>query len=149
MITDKSSIYNDKKGWIRIVEAFVAILLITGVVLIVLDKEYIRKDTSKEIYEIENSILKEIQLDDSLRQDILGVAGEIDSDDSLFPISVINSVESQKPSYLNCREKICEINSLCLIPIQENKNIYVQSVIITTDNGAYNPKQLKLFCFSV
>ena len=145
----ENSIYKDKKGWIRIVEAFVAILLITGVVLIVLDKEYIRKDTSKEIYDVENAILKEIQLDDSLRQDILASIGEIYSDEAIFPLSIINSVEVQKPSYLDCKEKICDINSLCLIPIQENKNVYAQSVIITATNTQYNPKQLKLFCFYV
>ena len=37
-------IKNNKKAWIRIIEAFVALLLITGVLLIVINKGYIGKE---------------------------------------------------------------------------------------------------------
>ena len=57
-----------KKGWIRIVEAFVAILLITGVLLILLDKGYLKEDISSKVYEAEVSILRGVQLDLELRR---------------------------------------------------------------------------------
>ena len=43
-----------KRGWIRIVEAFVAILLITGVLLLVMNKGYIgKKDISGQVRDAE------------------------------------------------------------------------------------------------
>src|SRR3989344_493349 len=68
----KPKIIYDKRGWIRVVEAFVAILLIVGVLLFVINKGYIgKKDISKQVYDAEISVLREIELDDNLREEIL------------------------------------------------------------------------------
>ncbi|GAJ11607.1 unnamed protein product, partial [marine sediment metagenome] len=62
----------NKRGWIRIVEAFVAILLVTGVLLVIINKQYIGKDDiSAKVYDVELSILREIQSDTALRDSIL------------------------------------------------------------------------------
>ena len=64
----------NKRAWIKIVEAFVAILLVVSVLLIVLNEGYIEKnDISLKVYEIELSILREIQSNNSLRADILNI----------------------------------------------------------------------------
>ena len=71
MVIKMMKISKDKRGWIRVVEAVTAVLLILGAVLVILDKGYIAKtDISEEIYKIENSILMEIQLNDSMRNEI-------------------------------------------------------------------------------
>ena len=62
-----------KKGWLNIVEAFVAILLITGVFLVIFNKSDSSSGTAQQIYERENGILQGIQINDSLRETILGV----------------------------------------------------------------------------
>ena len=52
----------NRKGWIRIVEAFISILLVTIVLLVVLDKTPVEKvDFSSDISDAEASILREIQ----------------------------------------------------------------------------------------
>src|SRR3989344_7529675 len=51
---------HDKRGgWLKIVEAFFAILLITGVLLFLVSKGYIgnNEGNSEKVYQIENSIL--------------------------------------------------------------------------------------------
>jgi len=80
----------NKRGWIKIVEAFVAVLLIAGVVLIIIDKEYLKKeDISSEVYDTELKILKEIQLNNTLRENIL-TASPLPVNWDVFPQNVKN-----------------------------------------------------------
>lgn len=60
----------NRKGWIRVIEAFVAVLLISGVALIVLDKESSQGTTSNLAQDTELAILRSVQLDDNLRDEI-------------------------------------------------------------------------------
>ena len=136
-----------KKGWIRIIEAFVMVLLITGILLIVLNKGYISKnDDSQKIYEDEQGILREIQLNNSLRQEILDI-GILPVEWNNLPENVKNKIISETKSYLNCEAKICDINEICVLSEISDKDIYVQKVIITATLETYSPRQLKLFCW--
>ena len=139
----------NKKAWIRIVEAFVAILLIMGVLLIVMDKGYFkREDISAEVYKIELSILREIQLDNELREEILNTNPlPVEWDDSDFPLEIKNKIISRLPTYLDCEAKICAINETCVLDEIFDKEVYAQSVSIIAGLIEYNPRQLKLFCW--
>ena len=139
------------RAWIRIVEAFVAILLITGVLLIVVNKEHIKKkDISSEIYKIEASILKEIQLNSSLRSDILNVEPlpvKWTDFDSRGLNNLKSKIISRLPNYLDCEAKICELEDICVLDKIFDKDIYAQSTCIIAELTTYNPRQLKLFCW--
>ena len=136
-----------KTGWIKIVEAFVMVLLITGILLIVLNKGYLLKnDNSQRIYEDEQGILREIQLNDSLREEILNI-GTLPVEWNNLSVNVKNKIISETRSYLNCEAKICEINKICILNINSSENIYAQSAIITATLNNYNPRKLKLFCW--
>ena len=138
----------NKRGWIRVVEAFVAVLLITGVLLIIINKGYIgKKDISNKVYDAELSILREIELDDNLRSEILSANPlPINWGDTNFPVNVKNKIEVRSPEYLECKAKICELDKIC---IMENidKDVYAQAVAISATNEIYKPRQLKLFCW--
>ncbi|MBD3247200.1 hypothetical protein GF378_01110, partial [Candidatus Pacearchaeota archaeon] len=55
--------FKDKRGWIRIIEAFIAVLLVAGALLIVINQGYIGKaDISEQVYEVQLAILREIEL---------------------------------------------------------------------------------------
>ena len=145
----------NKKGWVKIVEAFVGILIITGVLLVVLEDEYVLTNgVSKDIYDSQLLILRDIQVDDTMREDILGVdfstyPSGVESGDTGFPPGVELEITDLTPSYLDCEAKICEIGE-CSMTGLGNKNIYAQSVIITVvgdQAGAMVPRQLKLFCW--
>lgn len=141
----------DKRGWIRIVEATVAILLIVGVSLIIINQRYVKDDMSEKVYEDEAEILKEIQLDNDLRNSILTVSiVPIESGTTGFPTDVIAKIDERTPAYLDdCWAKICEVNENCYLDnLPPDKDVYAHSVIITVTQGAgYSPKQLKLFCW--
>ena len=137
----------NKKAWIRIVEAFVAILLISVFLLIIFNQNYVeKKDFSSEVYENQVAILVEIELDSSLRNSILDLTPPVEWDDTNFPENLKSKINEKKLSFLTCKAKICLIDNECLEEY-DKKNIYVKSVIITANSESYSPRQLKLFCW--
>jgi hypothetical protein len=145
---------NSKKGWIKIVEAFIALLLITGALLVVINRGYVGKsDISPQVYQVQVAILREIQLNSEYRTAILN-ASSLPVEWSEFEKEglkdVNDKIESRKPDYLDCIARICELDEVCPFnSIQQiNQDIYAQSVAITAEGDVYKPRQLKLFCWS-
>jgi hypothetical protein len=141
----------NKRGWIRIVEAFVAILLIAGILLLVVGQDYLQKeDISVGIYKEEILILRQIQLNENLRSDLLTVSTlPIEWNDfSTNGLSNVEShIDSKVPSNLECVAKLCAIDILCDLTTTLDKDIYAQQVIISANLNDYKPRQLKLFCW--
>ena len=139
----------NKKGWIRIVEAFVAILLIAGVLLMIIDSGSInRNDMSSQIYDVEISILKEIQLDNVLREEILSLSdGDLPVNwrDANFPANVKIKLEDRIPNYLDCEASICDTSDDCIVEYLD-KDVYAQSVMISSLSDY---RMLKLFCWMI
>ncbi len=138
----------NKRGWIRIVEALIAILLIAGfLTLLINSQEEGTKDISSKVYLTENAILREIQLNNTYRTDILDVTGSVEFES--FNENLKEHINNRIPNYLNCTGKICdfEYDPACNIDSLK-KDIYVRSVMITTDSTTYNPKLLKIFCWT-
>ncbi len=141
----------NKRAWIKIVEAFIAILLVAGVLLVVINRGYVgRDDISEQVYEVQTSILREIELDSGLRAEILDASETLDGGWKV-PEAVNETIENRLPDYLTCTSKICELDVICEaddVPL--DKNIYAQPVAIATETEAENPefRQLKLFCWT-
>ncbi|MBU2104595.1 MAG: hypothetical protein KKF67_02365, partial [Nanoarchaeota archaeon] len=147
---NKKIFLENKRGWIKIIEAFFAILLIAGVLLFVINKGYPQEDISIKIYEKETEILREIEINSSLRGDILSVSlvpVEWANFTSAGLIKVKNKIISKIPNYLNCSAKLCEINKECKIEQPTLKDVYATSVGIFANAEEYSPKQLRLFCW--
>lgn len=148
----------NKKGWIRIVEAFIALMIIAGVLLIFINKGYLgqKSEISERVYQVQISILREIQLDDGLRGEILGLATANVQDPGLssynpnFPELVSKRITERSPEYLECNAKICELDKVCPQPSETpvEKDVYAQAVAITANSETYEPRQLKLFCWT-
>jgi hypothetical protein len=139
----------NKRGWIKIVEAFVAILLITGVVLVILSQEnLVNVDLHSDIYESQLITLRDIQMNDDLRASVLGVSTPLESDDAGFPVDVKARIQYFALDYLECEAKICELESSCTLNNPPEKEVHAQTVAITSTSTTYDPKQLKLFCWS-
>lgn len=144
-----NKVIENKKGWIRIVEALVAILLIAGFLVLIIDNpENREKDISAKVYMTENAILREVQSNNTYREYILGI-GETSVEFEAFDDSLKNHITSRVPLYLNCTGKICDfaLDPVCNIESLE-KNIYVRSVMITANLDTYEPKLLKIFCWT-
>ncbi|MGD9275988.1 MAG: hypothetical protein PVJ67_02350 [Candidatus Pacearchaeota archaeon] len=154
----------NKRGWMKIVEAFVSILLIVGVLLMVINKGYIGRDLSTEIYDAQLSILRGVQVDETLRNNIL-VSNrssyspllnesslpipweEFDNNGERILQGVRDRIIEQTPEYLNCTARICELEDPCLLEGSLDGEIYTQAITIVANYAVFSPRQLKLFCY--
>ncbi|MBI2044095.1 hypothetical protein HYT24_01905 [Candidatus Pacearchaeota archaeon] len=132
----------DRKGWIRIVEAFVMIVLLTGLVLVILNKGQIGfNDSSESIYLKEQTTLNEIQTNNTLRNYTLNATVPLEW--ANFPAPLKTKINSSDG--LDCSGKVCALGDDCISNISA-KSVYTQSVIITANLNTYNPRRLKIFC---
>jgi len=137
----------NKRGWIKIVEAFASILLIAGALIVIINSLGLKiPDSSLLVYDSEYAILREIQLDNNLRGDILSETISVGGSDA--PVSVKDKINLKKPAYLECEAKLCEINDKCTITSAPNdKDIFVQSAFFGANQADYAKRKLNLFCW--
>jgi len=139
------------RGWIRLVEMTIALLLISGLLFLFVGESQIEKeDISLQVYEAEAMVLREIQLNETLRQDIMEIS-EVPVEwiefNSQGLENVALKIEERIPNYLKCEARICALNDSCPYSASRQKNIYAQSIAITSTKTEINFRQLKLFCW--
>src|SRR3972149_1632588 len=103
----------NKKGWIKIAEAFFAVLLLAGISLVVLNNNQNKNiDTvSSPVETFETSLIREIELDSVLREEILATSGEMEWE--AFPTEAPltkTKIENEVPGFLECTAKICSVS---------------------------------------
>ncbi|MFH1710733.1 MAG: hypothetical protein ABH840_00305, partial [Nanoarchaeota archaeon] len=119
----------NKKGWIKIVEAFIAILLIASVMLMIYTRQPERA-RNEEIIKIEDSVLNEISQNEILRQDVL------DEND----VSINLFIQSKIPANLNFTVRICNVTDICGLDVYK-KEVYARERIISSTLIQYSPKK--------
>ena len=130
----------NKRGWIKILEVFLAILLIMGSMLIIISRKAPETDISDEIYAKQRQILDIISKNNSLRDDI--VAGN--------SIKVNQAISALVPNSWNFTTSICNINDMCNNPASSDlslyeQNVYSTEVVVTSNLTSYSPKKLRFF----
>ncbi len=145
---------NNKRGWVRLVEAFISIVLLASVLLVILSSNSSARIRAQEdISNKQVAILRDIQLNDELRAEIL----ELGTIENVFPIewnsfeysgagNVKNRLEELFPEGLDCGAKICVFGDQCDLEGISGKDVYVKSVVISANAKTYYPKELKIYC---
>ncbi len=150
----ENSILKSKGGWIKLVEVFVSILLLSGVLLIVANRSIDNgANMQEQISSKEFAILRDIELNDALRTEIIGVSeGNLPVSWGDFETSLSNveqRINELTPVNLECSAKLCAFGVECTLDIAEEigeSNIYAESVVIFSDVNDYSPRELKMFC---
>lgn len=139
----------NKKAWLRVVEVSVSIMLFLGVLLIFVN-QIGSKRISEEIYTVQEGILREIQINDELRNIILN------SEESELPVEnfsegeyqkIKNKVDNELPDFLECDEMLCLPENECKKEYSIGKSVYADSLIVSANLTDYDPRRLKLFCW--
>ena len=125
----------NKKGWLRIVEATIAILLIASFLTFfyIRSNQYSQKE--KEIYNLEKIILDEIANNPELREKVL----------EENETAIMEYVKKRKPAGFNYTIKICDIGVVCYPSTYLGEEVYSDSRIISSTLKEYEPKQLRIF----
>jgi hypothetical protein len=141
----------NNRGWIEIVEAFVAVLLVAGVLLVVINKGSTgNSDISDQVYTVQLSILREIETNTTFRTEIVTLSNSllpINWSNSNFPLDLKNKIIQRTPTYLECVGQICDINDKCTLSSFTEKDIYAQEVTITATLEQVEYRKMKLFCW--
>ncbi len=130
----------DKKAWLKIVEAVIAILIVLSAMLYITLSYAPKKNISAIAYDKEKYILNAISKDESLRADIL-------SDNN----AGVNTFASQFiPSSWGYETRICSINDICEgASTPSDKEVYASEIVITSYIGVagskYEPRKLRMF----
>lgn len=125
-----------KRGWIRIVEAFIAILLMAAFLLTLYSTK--AKKTDSEIGKLQDAILDGVVQNNLLRIDILNGKDA----------GVISFAKERMPSGLNFTVKICGVGDICSLD-KYVAEVYVKERIVSSTLYDYKPRKLKLFVWKM
>lgn len=136
---------NNKRGWLRILEVIIAIMILTGVVLVVYSQRPNNSTSiSEKVYNLQEKILNGISEDNILRDEVLN--------NNIAPISdfVNQSFLENGAGNLNFSVKICELSDPCgldpdTLQMIKEKEIYVDEKVIGSDLDTYSPKKIRIF----
>ena len=132
------------------IEVFIAIMLMAGGVVFVLNKNSFAGGEVIEASEKLTHIIKTIQRDYSLRGEILNAVLPVEWDD--FGSSGLTNTRAKiiekTPENLICEAKVCALDDDCVnAGAPEDRNTYSESGYFSADLDTYSPRQLKLFCW--
>ncbi len=133
----------DTKAWIKIAEAFLAIVVVLAAFLIIMNNQTKSVDDSEDIYKMQRAILEIISKNDTLRADILlGTCfiGDLCGDTT----RVNETIKKMIPGSWKFETKICSFSEICGRDIWV-ENLYVDEIMITANLTDYSPRKLKLF----
>ena len=133
----------NKRGWIRIVEAFMAVIIVLGVVLVINQRAQAPARSGEEITKLERNILDFARQDNLLRSEVL--SGNLSGVDKI--VSVMT------PSGYEYAIRNCSINDVCSFDGQSyiNTDIYAEDTLIVANLTYFEPtqsKKLKLFMWA-
>lgn len=124
----------NKKAWLRIVEAVIAVLLVASILILMITKAP-RQDTGENMHGIQRFILEQISANETLRAEILQNQNS----------EVNKSIGRLISPNWNFTTRICGVNEICGMPFYVEGNIYADEILIASNLTQYSPKKLKLF----
>lgn len=150
------SLINQKRGWIRILEAVIAILLVSSVLVYVIVKNEANvqnKVLADIVSNLQNNILEGIASDDYLRNVTLSKNGTL--------LQPFVSASLSDPNYnggysFNYSLGICEVDAVVCPPkdpysesdITTEADVYVSERIISSTLTTYSPKLIRLYVWT-
>jgi hypothetical protein len=135
----------NKKGWMKIVEAFLAILLLMGILLVILGGDEVKFEKGKLINQAQADFLHNIQINNSFRIEVLQLNNlPINSNDTGFP-SDLKSYFLEE--FQNCFMNICLPFDECTLDFETKGEIYSKEILINSYANIYSPKKVKIICY--
>jgi len=126
----------NKKAWLRILESFLAVVMVLGAVLVIMSKQQVQEDLSEEIYETQSKIIEVISKNQTLRDYV--ITGDKEKIDI--------TLRSMLPQTFAFATNICEVETSCNTEeTPHDKPVHAREVLITTNIKTYAPKKLRFF----
>ena len=134
----KNQKMQNKKAFIRIVEAVIAIMIIITAVLLIANKQPKKTDISESIYEKQRQMLEIISNNEDMRNEI------INSNTILTNEFILKNI----PESWDFITNICDTDQLCNQNTPNDRDVYVSETIMSATLTNYpNKKSKKLMFF--
>ncbi|MFH0808587.1 MAG: hypothetical protein V1888_03145 [archaeon] len=146
-----------KRGWVRILEATIAVMIVAGVMLVSYSGQVQEEVSIVEYSEsLQNEILSEITSRDDLRLNVLNVVDDVLSDNNFVVVN--NFVKSKVPTGFGYLLRVCKMggdNDFCKMRTPTyvatlDKDIFVEETIVSAEVGegvapVFEPKKVKIY----
>ncbi|MDA3836552.1 MAG: hypothetical protein PF542_02930 [Nanoarchaeota archaeon] len=144
----KNIMRKNKKGWIKLIEAFIATMFLLGVIAVIVQSDKFRNDDYSVVEERATKIIRGIEIDDALRAEVIAVGTAVESGEGGFPDGVKTFLDNHNLQLGECVLKICPAGTDCLMSEDIDNEIFSKDVLITATKDIYDPKTLKVFCWA-
>jgi len=138
----------NKKGWIKIVEAFMAIALLLGFLMVMLVQINKNNQNNSLIEENNLKILRGIETNQTLRNAVLSSVIPSNSTGTGFSPELNSFLSDNTLLGQNCVLYICEVDNECNLETEINEEIFSSEVLIFSNPTKYSPRKLKVFCYN-
>ncbi|MGV8142868.1 MAG: hypothetical protein ACP5NS_04545 [Candidatus Pacearchaeota archaeon] len=134
--------YNkNKKGFARLVELIIAIVVIITMLLITYQRNRPEQNAT-DISELARDILREVGADETLRNEVLNA-----QTNTVLMVQTMNFINNSLPDYLSFELRSCEASSACGQSLYVG-NVYSAERIIGATTTYFNTVKLRLFIWS-
>jgi hypothetical protein len=135
----------NKRGWMRIMEATIAVMIVSGVMVSVYSSQSSSGGGAEEYYEgLQKEVILDISSRADLRNDVLdGEMGEL-------IIFTDNNIPTTSDYFL----KICDLGEVCKMDEEVfistvDKDVYVEETVVSSTLEEYKPSIFKFFIWDV
>jgi hypothetical protein len=152
----------NKRGWIHILEATIAVMVVAGVMVAFYSGQSVSGELSiaDYSYSLQNEILDTLTMDSDLRLEILRVVNDSVGSTDQHYITLDNAVSAEVPDSFGHYLRVCNLSALddvCNMPAPIftatlDKDVFIEEEIVSSElgNGSdsdviYSPKKVKLF----
>ena len=140
----------NKCGWIRILEATIAVMIVAGVLVVVYAKQVDKGiGPSDYFYSLQREILMDVSSSSDLRLLVLN------GDEAGLNMSIFGDIPSAFGYYLRICElgdvtDFCKIDDVGVVAEVAEKDVFIEEIVISADLGdggsaTYSPKKVRLF----
>ncbi len=128
-----------KRGWTRLVEAIIAILIIASALIVLMQNPEKKKQEGEYILEIEKSILNELAANLDMRQKVA----------ERNETAVKDFIRERIPLFLNFTARICNLTDPCSINVKipQDREIYVSDVMVSGTFKNMSWSKVKIFAW--
>src|SRR3989344_3519261 len=131
-----------KRGWIRILESTIAVLLVSSVLVIVYSGQIGDIPTGMSVRNLEEKVLRDITYREDLRLAVLN--------EDVRVLDVF--LEASIPNNYVFRLKVCDLDDSpsCKLDAVDvvatlKKNVIVDEIVVSSNLDLYSPKKVRLY----
>ena len=140
----------NKRGWIRILEATIAVMIVAGVLVVIYAGQVSRGMAPADYF---HSLQRQILMDVSSNSDLRLLV--LDGDEAGLDLFVADRVPDAFGHYLRiCGlgdiTDFCKIDDVGVVAEIRDKDVFVEEIVVSADlgdgsNAEYSPKKVRLF----